>query len=151
MLLGIQHSIGGSHSAFWRISGHHSWVGITSQTCPLIPPHLNLNERKIESVRISCLIGWLPLKFEKQLKMHRNPPRMNSLKIQHQAFGQATDLAIANVRVKLHQEKEKQDGITPELSQTTGLIIANVQVDEYQQYNQHAPLVQNVRTEQDLH
>jgi hypothetical protein len=37
-----------SHSAFWQISGHHSWVGITSQTCPLIPPHLNLNERKFE-------------------------------------------------------------------------------------------------------
>ena len=38
---------------------------------------------------------------------------MNSLKIQHQAFGQATDLAIANVHVKLHQEKEKQDGLAP--------------------------------------
>ena len=35
---------------------------------------------------------------------------MNSLLIQQQALGWATDLAIANVGLKLHQ-KEKQNGI----------------------------------------
>jgi hypothetical protein len=66
---------------------------------------------KIENfyvVRVSYLIYWSPLKFEKQLEANRNPPRMSSLRIQQQAFGRATDLAIASVRVgmKLHQQKK---------------------------------------------
>jgi hypothetical protein len=58
-----------------------------------------------------------PLKFEMQLKANQNPPRMNSLRIQQQAFGRATDLAIASVRVrmKLWEQKkdEKKGGMAP--------------------------------------
>ncbi len=60
------------------------------------------------------IIGRLIDKFEKQLKMaSRNSPQMNSLGIQQQAFGRVTILAIANVRIKLRQEKKRQDGIAP--------------------------------------
>jgi hypothetical protein len=76
------------------------------------PPSFEFEQKKIRInnqseityvVRIGCLIGRLPLKFEKQLKMNRNPPRMNSLRIQQQAFGWATDLAIANLRANVNR------------------------------------------------
>ena len=86
------------------------------------PPSFEFERKKIQInnqieityvVRIGRRIDRSPLKFEKQLKMNRNPPRMNSLRIQQQAFGRATDLAIANVHVKLHQQKENKDGMAP--------------------------------------
>ena len=88
------------------------------------PPSFEFERKKIRInnqkthityvVRIGRLTDQSPLKFEKQLKANQNPPRMNSLRIQQQAFGRATDLAIANVRVrmKLHQQqKDEKKGV----------------------------------------
>lgn len=70
---------------------------------------LNNQTQATYVVRIGRQNDRSPLKFEKQLKANQNPPRMNSLRIQQQAFGRATDLAIASVRVRMQLWQQKKD------------------------------------------
>ena len=104
------------------LGGHHfSDLSSDPPSFEFERKQLRINN-KIENfyvVRVGYIIDRSPLKFEKQLKANRNPPRMSSLslRIQQQAFGRATDLAIASVRVrmKLRQQKkdEKKGGMAP--------------------------------------